>query len=118
LYLSEAVLLWFLLGGLSWCAYRLSRRLRLAMFPSLTDGVLARFLMCQVLFVAVWSVVFKLLLPRDPNTIHFLSTGGSQYYANGSEMAGMFLIMIGACIWFKKKIDQLKTLGSDDEPRS
>jgi hypothetical protein len=67
------------------------------MFPGVTADTdfLRRFACWQIVFLAAWSVEFKLILPdflkmqTGP-----LWSGPSQYYATGAEYIGAFLALI------------------------
>ena len=96
-YLSEAILalamlsgLWFVLGR--WIAPTIKR-----LFPGVNADTdfLRRFACWQVVFLAAWSVIFKILLPPFFHlTTGPLFTGPSQYYATDAEFIGSFLALI------------------------
>ena len=96
MYLGEAGLFLTMLLGL-WraCAWLARGRLAVA-FPSVTAADLQRWAFWQVVFVACWSVVFKLSLPLFMRTTSGpLWNGDSQWFALAAEGFGGLLAVWG-----------------------
>lgn len=95
---NEGVTFLLFLVGLYVLCLRLSRYLRRFM-GSVTDVGLARFAVFQVVFLAVWSVIFKDLLPsfvRQPTGP--LYHGWSQTFAMTAQDIGTVLAMVGLVV--------------------
>lgn len=98
IYLSEGALFCTFCLGLVIFSFRfMGPKLRKCFtFSHVTDQGLARFAIFLVVFVAAWSVLFKLSLPyvvRTPKGP--LYHGDSQYYALASEGLGAILTCLG-----------------------
>lgn len=94
MYLSEAGLFWLMVLGLWRVVGLFSSRVLRPVFPSVSVVDLRRWALWQVVFVAGWSVVFKLSLPvwlrsaRGP-----LFHGGSQVFAGSAELVGVLFAL-------------------------
>ena len=97
MYLSEAALFWMFAIGF-WAALgRFAPRLR-RVFSNCSSEQLRLFAFWQVVFIAAWSVLFKIGLPPIMHSVNGpLFKGDSQIYANMSELIGTLAILFG--IW-------------------
>ena len=101
MYMSESGLFLLALYG-AWVALgrfmlrALKRYKRDGWLDRLTFDQLRRFALWQVVFVAAWSVVFKLTLPFFMHSSHGpLYKGYSQYFAGTAELLGALLALYG-----------------------
>lgn len=112
-YLSEAILFLAMASGLWFVAGRFIAPLIKRLFPglSVTNDFLRRFACWQVVFMAAWSVIFKLELPTFLRMkTGPLWSGPSQDYATGAEYIGSFLALIAIVRWLLKINSYFRTL--------
>jgi len=102
LFCCEAVLFLVALGGFWWLSSCVVRRLRV--FPSVTGAQLVRFARFQTVFVAAWSVLFKLGIPPVAVDRVVLDRGPSQIYANAAELFFVLFVMAGLYLVFRGRM--------------
>jgi hypothetical protein len=126
LFLSEALLalaffvglLFFLRLGARWIRSVLFRRAYVeyrGFVPS--ERFLVRWLFWQVVFVAVWSVLFKAVLYttlRHSFARHLLSTGQSLGIAVPAEVLMMFVVLVGALVWVSRAVSRVSARVASD----
>jgi hypothetical protein len=108
LFLAESAFAWmFFLGGAVAIRTlaRASGRVGRMNWPALTDASLARFFAAEVVLVASWSVLFKIVLYTTVRGSSRSLNGGygpAFWYANGAEAVIIALVLVGLYQWVKR----------------
>lgn len=123
LYLSESLLALLFFGGLALLVRLVARRFRSALLrrayveyrgfvPS--ESLLVRFVWFQLVFVAVWSLLFKAVLYttlRHSYAHRLLSSGQSLGIAVPAEVLMLFVMLVGLAVWLRGASGRLASRG-------
>jgi len=119
LFLSEALLALLFFLGVTWVLRLVARWLRSSLVRRVyveyrgfvpSEGFLVRWAWFQIVFVAVWSVLFKAVLYttlRHSYAHRLLSTGQSLGIAVPAEFLMMFVILVGGVVWLRGAVVRL-----------
>lgn len=104
LYISEGVLTWAFFVGLWWLCGWSARRVARGplVLGSVSEGFLRRWCFFQVLFIAVWSILFKgvLYTTLRHSTAHYLlARSQSLGISIPAECVGFLLMLVGVVVF-------------------
>jgi hypothetical protein len=108
LFLAESAFAWLFFLGAAVAVRTLARslgRVGRMNWPALTDASLARFFAAQLVLVASWSVLFKIVLYSTVRGSSRALNGGygpAFWYANGAEVVIIALVLAGLYKWMKR----------------
>ena len=112
-YLSESFFFLAFCAGLWYVAGRYLAPAIKRLFPGITvtQEFLQRFAVWQIVFVAAWSVFFKLMLPLYMHSkTGPLFKGPSQWFAGAAEYIGGVLALIAIVRWLLQIGSYFRTL--------
>jgi cbb3-type cytochrome oxidase subunit 3 len=113
LYIAEGVLTWMFFVGLWWLCGWSVRRMRGAPFAveNVDEGFLRRWCFFQILFIAVWSILFKgvLYTTLRHSTAHYLLAKSQSFGISIPAECVAFLLMLVGVVTFGLRVSRRRS---------